>query len=89
MRIIMRNLSGATLLCANGLVTAPAAEQSTATLAFDTRFVRFQISPETGRCEISDKRASVTWRSNPLQPCFGVVTLHVNGKQQRVSLSRC
>lgn len=55
----------------------------------ETRFIRFRLSPETGRCEILDRQTGVTWRSKPDQPRFGQVTLNVGGQQQLVSLDRC
>ena len=36
-----------------------------------------------------DKRAEVTWRSNPFQPRFGEVTAIVAGKPQRLALAGC
>jgi hypothetical protein len=89
MRIALRLTLAAVLVCAKELMVAQAAEPSNADLSLETRYVRVQISPDTGRCQIIDKRASVTWPSNPLQPRFGEVTLNLDGKQQRVALSRC
>lgn len=58
-------------------------------VALDIRFVRVRISPGTGRFEITDKRARVTWGSDPLQPHFGEATLRLGGQQRRVTLDRC
>lgn len=69
-------------------MSAFGATPADAALHLDTRFIRFQISPETGRSEIIDKRAGVTWRSNPLRPRFGEVTVRVDDKPRRVPLGR-
>lgn len=55
----------------------------------ETPHLRFTISPETGRYEILDKQAGVTWKSNPYRPRFGEVTLTVEGKPKRLDLARC
>lgn len=55
----------------------------------DTPAFRFRIQPETGRYEILDKQAGVTWQSNPWQARFGEVVLWAGGKQTRAPLSAC
>ena len=55
----------------------------------DSPHLRLTLAPETGRYEILDKRAAVTWRSNPSRPRFGEVTLNVAGQRQTRSLDHC
>ena len=64
--------------------TQSGAPQTIATPAF-----LFRIVPATGACEILDRRANVTWRSNPRQQRFGEVSLRLGGKSQRVDLGPC
>lgn len=58
-------------------------------VAIDTPFVHFQITPDTGRYEIVDKRSWVTWRSNPHASRFGEVSLLRAGKSINRPLGRC
>ncbi|MBI4659048.1 MAG: hypothetical protein HY735_09405 [Verrucomicrobia bacterium] len=57
--------------------------------SFETRFIRFQLSPENGSYEILDKRANVTWRSNPFRQRFGEIILKADGSSQRLNLDQC
>jgi hypothetical protein len=66
-------------------VTASAADES----KIETPFVRFQISPNTGRYGIIDKQAKVIWKSNPFQARFGEVTLNLKEGKRTASLDRC
>ena len=51
--------------------------------------VRFEIWPEDGHYQIDDRRGDTIWRSNPFQPRFGEITLTLDGKQQKLSLTAC
>jgi hypothetical protein len=51
--------------------------------------VRLRVSPDSGIYDILDKRANVTWRSNPFQPRFGEATIRGGGQSQRVDLTKC
>ena len=55
----------------------------------ETRFFRFTLSRETGRCELLDKRTGVSWLGSTNRPRFGEVTLQVGGKPRRVDLASC
>lgn len=55
----------------------------------ETAAFRFHVQPETGRYEVLDKAAGVTWQSNPYQARFGEVVLWTGGKQTRLPLARC
>lgn len=57
--------------------------------SIETAKLRFTLEANTGRYELTDKQAGVTWKSNPLQPRFGEVTLGVGGKPRSVNLDRC
>ncbi|MBU6399706.1 MAG: hypothetical protein KGS61_05260, partial [Verrucomicrobia bacterium] len=57
--------------------------------AIDTPFVRFTIRAETGRYEILDKRAHVTWGSSPFIPRFGRAVLRRAGTAHPVDLRQC
>ncbi|HEY9174171.1 MAG TPA: hypothetical protein VI136_17955, partial [Verrucomicrobiae bacterium] len=57
--------------------------------SIETAKLRFTLEANTGRYELTDKQAGVTWKSNPLQPRFGEVTLSVGGKPRSVNLDRC
>lgn len=48
--------------------------------------VAVRVAEETGACEIVDKAAGVTWRTEAA--AFGEVTLIQNGKAERVALTR-
>jgi hypothetical protein len=73
--------------------TAPPASERPAPLrdavGFDTPALKFQISPDDGRYEITDLAGGVTWRSNPYKARFGAVTLNVGGKKQTLDLAKC
>ncbi len=68
------------------VLTIAAAEPATAPVTLEARTFRVQFSPGDGRTEISDTRAGVVWRSNPLRPRFGDVVLQVDGQPRRVVL---
>ena len=51
----------------------------------ETAALRFQITPDTGAYQITDKRAGVTWRSHAGEPRFGGATVAGN----KVTLGRC
>lgn len=55
----------------------------------ETPRVRFTLSPDTGCYTVTDKRAKVTWHSNPNTPRFGEATLVVGGKPVSASLGAC
>ncbi len=55
----------------------------------ETPSFRLTLSPETGRYEIQDKQANVTWRSNPYQAQFGAVTVRLNGQPKTLALAKC
>src|SRR5512134_1668897 len=57
-------------------------------LSLETPYLRFTLSPETGRYELLDKSAGAVWKSNPYRPRFGEVTLRRAGKTERVDLAR-
>ena len=54
-----------------------------------TPSLRFQLSPDTGRYEITDLQTNVAWQSNPNTPRFGQVVLNVNGQRKSFDLARC
>ena len=58
-------------------------------LSLETPAIRFQVSPEDGRYEITDIAGGVKWTSNPYRPRFGAVVLNDGGKKQTCDLSRC
>ncbi|MGD0090342.1 MAG: DUF5696 domain-containing protein [Planctomycetota bacterium] len=58
-------------------------------VGFETPALRFQVSPEDGRYEISDLAGGVKWCSNAYRPRFGAVLLDLGGKKQARDLSRC
>ena len=66
-----------------------AVEHPQGTAKIETRFFRFTLSGETGRCELLDKRTGVSWLGDTNHPRFGEVTLQVGGKPRRVDLARC
>ena len=68
----------------SGSTAAPASPA-----ALETSRCLFQLDPANGGYELLDKRAGVTWRSNPFQPRFGEVTAIVDGKSQRFPLAAC
>ena len=57
--------------------------------AIETPFLQFQVQPDTGRYQISDKQGRVVWKSNPDRVRFGEVTLNVSGKRRYISLEHC
>jgi hypothetical protein len=66
-----------------------AVEPPQGTAKIETRFFRFTLFGETGRCELLDKRTGVSWPGVTNHPRFGEVTLRVDGKPRRVDLARC
>src|ERR1035438_5898728 len=66
-----------------------AVEHPQGTAKIETRFFRFALSGETGRCELLDKRTGVSWLGATNHPRFGEVTLQVDGKPRRVDLAQC
>jgi hypothetical protein len=70
------------------VLTWVAARESLAATV-ETPRVRFTLSPEDGRYEITDKQAGVTWKSNPYQARFGEVTCNPGGAIRRLPLGRC
>ena len=66
-----------------------AAEPPPGTAKIETRFFRFTLSGETGKCELLDKRTGVSWPGGTNQPRFGEATLQVGGQARRVGLTRC
>jgi hypothetical protein len=51
----------------------------------ETSALRFELAPDTGAYQITDKRAGVTWRSHPQPARFGAAV--INGES--VTLGRC
>jgi hypothetical protein len=66
-----------------------AVEHPQGSAKIETRFFRFTLSGETGRCELLDKRTGVSWLGGTNHPRFGEVTLQVDGKPRRVDLTQC
>ena len=66
-----------------------ATEHPLGTAKIETRFFRFALSGETGRCELLDKRTGVSWLGSTNKPRFGEITLQVDGKPRGVDLARC
>ena len=57
--------------------------------SIETPRLLFAWSPDTGHYELKDKQAGVSWRSNPYRPCFGEVTINMDGKPRRLNLGAC
>ena len=70
-------------LAATSLV--PCLSAATLPTVLETAALRFQIAPDTGAYQITDKRAGVTWRSHPGEPRFGSATIAAN----KVTLGQC
>ena len=55
----------------------------------ETPFLRFTLWPETGFCELLDKRAHLARTNDPLHPRLGRLLLYVHGSPRHLELSRC
>jgi hypothetical protein len=77
------------LALASSLLLGIGTTAAAAPAVMDTPQARFSLSPDTGQFELLDKRAGVTWRSNPLLPRFGEITVRAEGKAQTLSLAAC
>lgn len=75
-------------LLAAGFGVLPQARAAT-TETLETSSLRFTLWPEEGRYEVLDKRAGVTWQSNPQVARFAEGTFRVADKPQRLPLGRC
>ena len=55
----------------------------------ETAFFRFTLCPTNGACEILDKQARMTWRSNTNHIRFGEALLYVHGQPRQTDLTHC
>ncbi len=70
------------------LMTGSAAFAAQNKASIDTPFFRFTVSGDTGACEIFDKEAQVTWRSETNRARVGWVRLNFHEQSARVELTR-
>lgn len=59
------------------------------TASIETPFFRFTVSGDSGACEILDKVADVTWRTESNPAHFGWVRLNIREQGVRADLARC
>jgi len=65
------------------------AASATPSVRLETARIAFEISPDTGQYNITDKTGKVVWSSNPEVARFGEVTLLAGGKRETFPLGRC
>lgn len=75
--------------CVFAALTTCEAGSSPQTASLETPFVRFTVSHVDGTCEIVDKKAHVSWRSDAKHPHFGWVRLSFHEEPYRAQLKRC
>ncbi|MBL9178315.1 MAG: hypothetical protein JNM65_09640 [Verrucomicrobiaceae bacterium] len=62
---------------------------SAAPLTIETPHLAFTVDAATGRVELRDRDAGVTWASTAAEPRVGTATLRVDGKERQVRLAGC
>src|SRR6516165_2264039 len=90
-RILSASVSGLLFLAIGTSAVAPwsgvAAEPKFESI--ETPYFRFSVAPASGACELVDKTAAVTWRSDPAQPRFGWVRFNFHDQSRRSDLGAC
>jgi len=79
-------VAGLLALATHGLFGTESASQPA---TIETPFVRLTLSGPSGRCELLDKQAQVTWRPPANQARFGEASVATRNEPRRVDLTNC